>query len=158
MRRVTVFAVILSFLSGGVVFAGSSANVTVKVKITQSLSVSVTPSSLDLGSGTENGTLQSTATALSAKNDGNVAEKFTITVNNSANWRAGTAAGSETFAAKVTTDGSTWNIINPTGGFLFANSVAGKASKAFGIQILLPTTTSYGGIEQGIPLTVTASL
>lgn len=156
MKKGLILGLILCFVVLPAVFAAETAQVSVTVTITRSLSVSVNPGAYGFGSTSESQTLSTAVGAFSAANDGNAAQDLAITVGNSANWTAGTAAAAETYAMNYY-DGASWVLIDPATGAALADDLSAGASKNFGLQLLVPTATNYGGVEQIIPVTVTAS-
>ncbi len=137
--------------------AADTATITLTVTITQVLSVTVTPSSWAIGELSTGGSSNTSGGYFTATNDGNTAEDITISVGNSANWTAGTSPGSETFALQYSlNNGTTWTTVNPSGTLLVEGLAAGS-SQSFDLKFLAPTSTAYGGIEQNISVTLSAS-
>jgi len=137
-------------------FAATSGQIAVTVTITQSVSVTVTPNAYAFGATSESATLATAADAFTATNDGNGKENLGITVADSANWQAATAAAKDAFVMNYSTNGTTWNLITPVTGAQLATNVAKSANQKFGLQLLVPTSTDFGGAQQTIGVTVTA--
>ena len=157
MKKYLVLLAVMLLLPVSTVFAAPSAQVSVTVTITQSVSVAVSPASYALGATDAGQTLGTAEGAFTATNDGNGLENLTISVADSADWAAGTAAGADVFAMNFY-DGSAWTLIDPAGGTGLASELAPAAYKVFGLQLLVPTSTAKGGVEQSINVTVTASV
>ncbi len=156
MKKGIVLAVILGLAMASPVFAAPSARISVTVTITQSVSVFVTPGTYAFGSADAGATLSTAVNAFTADNDGNGAENLAITVGNSANWTASSSVGADAFVMNYH-NGSTWALIDPTSGASLTAGLAPAATKAFGLQLLVPSATSNGGVQQSINVTVTAS-
>ncbi|MFH2138358.1 MAG: hypothetical protein ABII88_07590 [Candidatus Omnitrophota bacterium] len=155
MKKGLILGLIIVLLCAANAMA-QTAQIAVTVTITQSISVSVTPGSYAFG-GTDSGqTLSTAAGAFVATNDGNGAENLAITVGDSANWTASTAAGADAFAMNAYI-GATWALIDPASGVSLDAGLAPAGTQSFGLQLLVPTSTSNAGVEQTIPVTVTAS-
>jgi hypothetical protein len=137
------------------VFAAPSSQIAITVTVTQSVSVSVTPDSYAFGATSENQTLATTADAFTAINDGNGSENLTITVGNSANWQAASAIAKDKFVMNYNI-GSGWNLITPISGSSLINGLVKDGQQTFGLQLLVPSATDFGGVQQSIPVTVTA--
>jgi len=137
-------------------FAAPSAQIAVTVTIVQSVSVSVSPAGYAFGSTDAGSTLSTAVDAFTATNDGNGTENLTIVVADTADWAASTTVGNDNFVMNYY-NGSAWNLIDPSAGALLAGGLAPAASKTFGLQLMVPSATSKGGVEQSINVTVTAS-
>lgn len=156
MKKYLVLSAVMLLLPVSAVFAAPSAQVSVTVTITQSVSVAVTPSAYAFGSADAGQTLATAVDAFTATNDGNGLENLTISVANSADWSAGTAAGADVFAMNFY-NGSGWSLINPATGSALVTGLTPAASGTFGLQLLVPSSTVKGGVEQSINVTVTAA-
>lgn len=142
--------------------AAESGAIDVTVTITQTLSVSLNYTSWDAGSSVSEGAAVDTTILapnyFDATNDGNGAEDLTVTVASSTNWAAGTAAGDETYAMNLSKDqGTTWVTIDPSSGVPLADDLVSGGNQSFDLQLLVPTSTTYAGVQQTITVTVTAS-
>ncbi len=157
MKKSLILVLALMFISAPCVFAAPSSQIAVTVTLTQSVSVTVTPNSHAFGATSEGQTLATAADAFTATNDGNGSENLSITVAGSANWQAASAAAKDAFVMNYTTNGTTWNLITPTTGAQLATNVAKSATQKFGLQLLVPASTDFGGVQQSIPVTITAS-
>ena len=160
MMRVLCLALVLILASALGVFAASSSQIAVTVTINQNLSVSVTPNSYAFGSADQGQMIQTAIDTFTAVNDGNGAERLTLTVGNSANWTAGLLAdvGKDVFSmAYIDQRYGSGFVIDPTNGSDLGNGVAKGAQWKFGLSLYLPTDTDYPTVEQTIPVTVTAS-
>ena len=118
--------------------------------------MAVSPSSYAFGSTDAGQTLATAVDAFTATNDGNGQENLAISVANSADWSSGTAAGADVFSMNYY-NGSAWTLIDPTAGAGLASGLAPASSNTFGLQLIVPTSTVKGGVEQSINVTVTAS-
>ncbi|MDD5746590.1 MAG: hypothetical protein PHO30_04925 [Candidatus Omnitrophica bacterium] len=136
--------------------AAPSAQIAVTVTITQSVSVSVSPVSYAFGATDAGATLATAVDAFTATNDGNGAENLVIAVGNTADWTAATTVGTDQFVMNYY-NGTAWSLIDPSTGAALAGGLAPAASKTFGLQLLVPSATSQGGVQQSINVTVTAS-
>lgn len=156
MKKGLILALILTLGLTGAAFAAPSAQIAVTVTITQSVSVTVTPGSYAFGATDAGATLSTAADTFTATNDGNGIENLVITVANTADWTAGAVVGTDQFAMNANT-GSGWTLINPATGTSLAAGLATTASQNFGLQLLVPNSTSKAGTQQSITVTVTAS-
>jgi len=157
MKKSLILALVLMFIAAPCVFAAPSSQIAVTVTLTQSVSVTVTPNSHAFGPTSEGQTLATAADAFTATNDGNGSENLSITAADSVNWQAASAAAKDAFVMNYTTNGTIWNLITPATGAQLATSVAKSAAQKFGLQLLVPTSTDFGGVQQSIPVTITAS-
>ena len=158
MKKGLMLVLILTLMFAPcVVFAAPSSQIAVTVTITQTVSVTVTPNAYSFGSTSESQTLATAADAFTATNDGNGKENFTITAGSSANWAAASTAAKDAYVMNYSTNGTTWNLITPTTGAQIAASVLKTANQKFGLRLLVPTSTDFAGVQQTIPVTVTAS-
>lgn len=152
MKKGLILVSLLALVFAPVVFAASSQAINVTVKITQGVSVTVSPLAYAFGETSEGQALATAADAFTATNDGNGLENLSISVANSTDWTASSAAAEDAFAMNLN-DGT---LIDPASGAALAISLAPTAAKTFGLELLVPTSTTKGGIEQTIPVTVTA--
>jgi len=155
-------AVLMALVAFGVVAAeaASSDSISVTVTITSTaLDVSVTPGAWAVGSISEGATPSTTPDYFTATNNRNSAEDITLSIASSANWTAANTAGADQFGMKYNTAGATpsWTSIDSVSGALLADDLAAGASETFDLQLLAPTSTSAGGVQQTITVTVTAS-
>jgi len=145
------------------VHADPSGEIAVTVTITQELSVNVSPGSWEAGSsaalGSTSDTIGMGPSYFTATNNSNGPEDLTVTVSGSTNWVAGTAAGDEIFAMSLSTDdGSNWVVIDPSvGPATLADDLASGSDQTFDLQLAVPTSTAYAGVQQIITVTVTAA-
>lgn len=160
MKKGLILALVLTLALSGVAFAAGTAQIAVTVTITQSVSVSVNPGSYGFGSTDAGQTLATAVDAFTATNDGNGAEDLVITVADTTDWSAASTAGADQFAMNVDT-GSGWTLIDALTGAVLASDLAPSEDpldgQAFGLQLLVPTSTSNGGTQQSITVTVTAA-
>jgi len=99
-----------------------------------------------------------TSTSITATNNGNVAETFTIASDDSTNWTCETTAGSDNFTMKAQGgDLTSYTSICDTGHIL-ETPVAVGIDVSFTLQFTAPTATASIGVAQTIAVTVTASL
>ena len=161
MRKIAVglmMILMLAAFGAGTADAAATATIDVTVTITAgALDVSLNQTSWAIGSIAESATPDTVAgTIFTATNSRNASETLTLTVAGSANWAAGTEAAANQFAMQYSTnDGGLWTSILSGGSSL--GSVASGASKAFDLKLLAPTTTTVGGTQQSIVVTITAS-
>jgi hypothetical protein len=156
MNKNVVLGLLLVFVCAGNVFSAPSAQIAVTVTITRSVSVSVTPGSYSFGSADAGATLTTAVDAFTATNDGNGAENLNIEVGNTAGWTAASAVGTDQFVMNYH-NGIAWSLIVPVNGASLANGLSPSAAKVFGLQLLVPSATNQGGVEQSINVTVTAA-
>jgi len=137
------FLVGYNSLSIPCVWAGDSAQISVTVAISQKISVNLNKSNYAFGLASEGATLATPLEDFVVTNDGNVPESIKISVGNSTNWNAGSANGAETFVMKYY-DGSSWSLVDPSSGATLGASISPLGLVAFGLQIVLPSSTSSG--------------
>lgn len=141
--------------------AANPAEISVTVTITASdLSVSVDPTTWGAGSLLE-GTSATTGTGgqFTATNDSsNVTENFSIQALGSDNWTPGATAGSETFVMEALGgDLTTLTSIHTSQTLGTGLAPASAGTVTFDLRVTVPTSTAYGGVEQTIPVQITAS-
>lgn len=156
MKKGLILGLVLGLVMVSTAIAAPAAQVSVTVTITQNVSVTVTPGSYAFGSTDAGTTLITAVDAFTATNDGNGAENLTITVSDSADWTASTTAGTDAFVMNYY-NGSSWSLIDPVSGASLASGLAPSDVQLFGVQLLVPTDTNSGGVEQLINVTVTAA-
>ena len=142
-----------------------AADIGVTVTITATLSVSVDKTAWAIGSiyeadiaTTQTHPVVSPLGTITANNTSNTAADLTITISNSSNWTAAGSPGADQFAMQASKDaGSNWDIIGVPGGYSLATDLAAGGSQGFDLMLMVPTSTTVGGTEQTITVTVTAS-
>jgi hypothetical protein len=145
--------------------ADESSSVNVTVTVTLTLSVSVTPSSWDIGMIPPETTNVDTISTppggpeyFAATNDGNGFENLHVRISCDSGWTPSSDPGINAFAMNLSKDqGASWNLIDPTSGIPLVMGLAAGATQSFDLQLLLPATTTTGGMKQTITITVTAS-
>lgn len=156
MKKVLLLAVMICLVCTLNALAATSQQISVTVTITQSVSVSVSPATYAYGATGEGTTVATAVDAFTAVNDGNGAENLMISVGNSNNWTAGTTTAEDVFVLNYY-NGSAWSLVTPATGAALSAGLAPAGSVSFGLQLSVPTSTGRGGVEQSIPVTVTAS-
>jgi len=143
--------------------AAPSDTISVTVTITaDAVDVSVSPSSWAIGNITASSTPDTVGSGpdyFTATNDRNADEDLTLTIASSADWTAANSAGADQFGMNYSTAGGTpsWSPIDSSTGALLADDLGAGASETFDLQLEAPTSTTVGGTQQSIVVTVTAS-
>jgi hypothetical protein len=156
----TVMCLALLALPISRVQAAGSEAIAVTVTITQELSVSLNQTLWDVGGGVSEGTIHATTDLnpgwFIAENAGNAPVDLTTTVSCDTGWIPDSETGAaDHFVMNQSTDGgSTWVGI---GAEPIASSLAPTVTQSFDLQLLVPTSTTQGGVPQTITVTVTAS-
>ena len=119
--------------------AASSASVAVKVTITPAISVTITESSLVLGSVSAGGTVVSPSGVTVTNNGSGIKETYSLSLVNPSGWTASqSAAGSETY------------VLNAA----FSNAVSGitwaEANHALSTTPVVSSTTKFAGDQTGV--------
>lgn len=128
----------------------------IEVDSTPVISITVTPGTWTAGDAGLNETQETGLDQFSAKNEGSVAENFTIVCGNSDNWTCGAAAAPEVFAMKAQGgDLTDWTAINISQ--TLEPDVAVSGAVDFGLQLTTPTATIYTNTMQEMFVTITAS-
>ena len=142
--------------------AATSDDISVTVTITAgAVDVSVSPGTWvvpDQSEGSSPNTISIGPDEFTATNGRNSPEDLKLTVGSSGDWAVSdTAAGADQFAMQFSIDeGTSWTTIVGAGNSLAAGLVAND-SETFDLRLLAPTTTTVGGAQQTILVTVTAS-
>ena len=163
MRRALLSLVVLIALVAFVVTAAEAqtADISVTVTVTAGeLSVIVDPASWAAGSLTESGSATTgTGGHFTATNDNtNIAEDFSIQVLSSDNWSPAATAGSETFVMEAQ-GGDLTSLTSIHASQVLETDLAPSSvgDVGFDLTITVPSSTVYGGVEQTIPVRVTAA-
>lgn len=160
-KLITAMVMILMLVAFGVTSAQAASTATINVTVTitaTALDVSVTPGNWAIGSISEGGTPDTVVgDPFVAKNNRNASENLTINVAGSTNWTVGSDAGADQFAMKFSTDnGTSWTEIT-TAGVTLVSNLGAQQQQSFDLQLLAPTSTTVGGTQQTIVVTLTAS-
>ena len=164
MKKLLLSLVLVATLVALGMPQAEAADIGVTVTITATLSVSVDKAAWAIGSIAES-EIATTQThplsplgTITATNDSNTTADLTITISNSGDWTAAESAGENQFAMQASTDtGTTWTIIGVPDGYVFASGLEADGSQGFDLMLMVPTSTTVGGTEQTITVTVTAS-
>jgi len=160
MKKILLSLAVLTIL---VAFGATQAQAdnpgTVNVTVTVTagaLSVALDTATWAAGSLVEGGTA-TTSTAIVATNDStNLTETFSIAASGSANWSAAAAAGDEVFLMEAQ-GGDLASLTSIHASQTLKTGVAPAGTVSFDLKLTAPTSTDHGGVEQTIPVTVTAS-
>lgn len=140
----------------GVTQATAQENITVTVTIPSAISVSLSTDAWAIGELALGET--ATSPSITATNDGNVTEDFSIASGDSANWACEATAGSEDFTMKAQGgDLTSYTSICDTGQTLETDLVKTTGEVSFTLQFTAPTDTAALDTPQTITVTITAS-
>ena len=94
-----------------------------------------------------------------ALNDSNASEDLTLSSASSDDWTFANTPGADQFGMNFSTGGAfpVWNTIDSSTGGELATGLGAGAVRTFDLQLEAPTSTTVGGTEQTIVVTVTAS-
>ena len=146
----------LLLLTGIPLFGDSQATITVTVTIPSVISVSVTPTSWNIGNVSLGETKATSGGYFTVTNNGNVTEDISIVSGNSENWTVGSTAGEEVFTMKAKGgDLTDWTSIHQSQ--ILKSGVEMNGSVSFDLQFTAPTKTSHVDTQQTISVTITAS-
>ena len=130
--------------------------ITVTVTIPSAISVSLSTDAWAIGELALGET--ATSPSITATNDGNVTEDFSIASGDSANWACEATAGSEDFTMKAQGgDLTSYTSICDTGQTLETDLVKTTGEVSFTLQFTAPTDTAALDTPQTITVTITAS-
>ncbi len=134
-----VLAVMFMVCASTTAFAASSASVAVKVTITPAISVSITESSVSLGSVNIGDKVVSSSVATITNNGSGIKETYSLSLTNPTGWTASqTAAGTDTYILDAA----------------FSSAVSGitwaEANHALSTTAVLSSTTKFAGDQTGI--------
>jgi hypothetical protein len=140
----------------GVTQATAQEQITVTVTIPSVISVSLSTDAWAIGELALGET--ATSPTITATNNGNVTEDFSIASGDSANWTCESTAGSENFTMKAQGgDLTSYTSICDTGQTLETDVVKTTGTVDFTLQFTAPTDTAYLDTSQTIIVTVTAA-
>lgn len=132
----------------------------------RNISISVGLTAVDFGTvgvgSSADTTLNGRNTSITATNNGNDIEKFSITTGDSTNWTAEVAPDTNKFRMNFCTSNCdvspTWNIVGIDSAYqTLAASVASSGNQQFDLQIKTPSSTTFY-TQQTISLTVLAEI
>ena len=151
---------IVSLLAVGMVVGvpqatAQTADVTVTVTIPSVISVSLSTGAWAIGDVALGET--ATSTSITATNNGNVTEDFSIVSGDSGNWECGTAAGSEVFFMEAQGGDLVSYTSIDTSQILETDLVKTTGEVSFTLRFTAPTDTASTGVEHSITVQVTAS-
>ena len=135
--------------------AQTAQDVTVTVTVPSVLSVSLSTGAWAIGEVALGET--ATSVSITATNNGNVTEDFSIVSGDSTNWTCGTAAGSEVFFMEAQGGDLTSYTSMDTSQTLETDLPKTTGTVSFFLQITAPTATVYRDTEHSIAVTVTAA-
>lgn len=160
MKRMFLVVVLIAglFLIYSTSFAANTATITVSVSLQETISISLSPTTWNIGAISLGQNYESSEFTVS--NDGNVAEDVSIKGSNGAGgWTLGTTQGADTFTLSADVSPySSYNItVSTTDTTLVSNLSAGGSSN-FKLQYGAPTSdTKGGGVSQNFTITLTAT-
>lgn len=154
--RILALAVGLCLIGlSGQAWAAETSTISVTVSLQEVISVSVSPSTWDIGAIALSGT--NGPASFSATNDGNVSEDLSIAGTDGAGgWTLAATAGADAFSVQVDDGVSPFALT--TGGSSLASNVAKDGSAGFDLTFGAPTDDTFGGgVDQSFSVTVTAT-
>ena len=155
LLSLTVLTILLAF---GVTQAEAANPGTVNVTVTvtaDALSVALDTATWAVGLVAESDT--ATSGSIVATNDSsNRTETFSIAASNSANWNVAAAAGDEAFLMEAQ-GGDLTSLTSIDTSQTLDTGIAPAGTVSFSLKLTVPTSTDFGGVQQTIPVTVTAS-
>jgi len=160
MKRFYAILIFLgcSFIFSSTSFGADTATITVSVSLQEIISISLTPTSWDIGAISLGQSYESSEFTVS--NDGNVAEDINIKATDGAGgWILGTTPGEDTFtlSADVSPYSSYDITISKSDTELISNLALGSSTK-FKLKYSSPTSdTKGGGISQNFTIILTAT-
>jgi len=152
-KALLITSLLAAVMLVGVTQATAQKQITVTVTVPSVLSVELDTDAWPIGELALGDT--ATSTSITATNNGNVAETFTIESGGSTNWACGTV-GSETFAMEAQ-GGDLTSYTSICSETTLETPVAIGAGVSFTLQFTAPTATAYVDTEQTITVTVTAA-
>lgn len=155
-RQMWTMALVVGAMAlAGQGWAASSDTISVTVSLAEVVSVSLDTDSWNIGATTLGATVD--GPTVTATNDGNVTEDFSISgTNGTGGWTLAAGPGANAFAVDVTFDTTTIDL--STSNQALAASVAVSGTAVFDLTYYAPTSDTYGGgVDQGFTITVTAA-
>ncbi|MCL4415128.1 MAG: hypothetical protein M1365_00280 [Actinobacteria bacterium] len=158
---IVILIIVSLFITSGV-FAATTGTVAATVTA-QNVSITLDVTSVTYGTlatgASKDTTTGGTNTSITATNNGNVNEDFTIRGANTTNWTLSGSAGSENYVhafCTATCDSTpTWTALTTSNASLQA-TVSASGTKTFDLKITTPTSTA-NFTEQTANVTVTAA-
>jgi hypothetical protein len=91
------------------------------------------------------------------RNTRDAAEEITVSCDPSANWTIGAAAATNIFMFGVNTDNSATYSSMHAGGVVINAALGSNTTQTFDLRFKAPSIVTRAGVEETIPVTVTAS-
>jgi len=160
MKRFYAILIFLGclFILSSTSFGADTATITVSVSLQETISISLTPTSWDIGAISLGQSYESSEFTVS--NDGNVAEDISIKATDGAGgWTLGTTTGEDTFTLSADVSPySSYDIAISTSDTAIISNLSSGNSSNFKLQYSSPTSdTKGGGISQNFTITLTAA-